>query len=120
MKSKIPIEWERLNKKQKNDIVEYCKRIVVNQYEEEMQNMMTIMIEMSMIVLHDYLNFDKDQLLIFMAMFRMRFPKEAEFVKDGKQEQEHQRLLQEWLGDGKIVENFIKLIMDKPGETEFK
>ena len=119
MKSRIPISWETLPKKEKDRIVDYCKEVVVNQYEKECQELMKTMVEIAMIVLHEYMSFDKEQLLTFMAMFRMRFPTEEKYVRDNIQKQEHQRLLKEWVGDGDIVRNFFDLIMDKVGNTEF-
>lgn len=83
-------------------------------FEQQMRQTMITSIEMSMIILDKYFHFDKEQLLIYMGMYKMEFPAERKAVSIGEQREIHRQKLQELVGDGDIVEKFLKIQLKEP------
>ena len=105
-----------------NDLT-YNDRIILEQkitenmsvlFEQQMRQTMITSIEMSMIILGKYFHFDTEQLLIYMGMFKMEYPAERKAVSIGKQREIHRAKLQELVGDGDIVEKFLKVQLKEP------
>lgn len=113
MKSRIPTYYQRFTQKQKSELKEYFEQIIVNTYTEDCRAQRLRIIESCIIILHEYLHLPQDQLLLFMAAWRLWLPRDKKFIAEGRQEAEHKRLIEECLGKGDMVKDFFDLFQEK-------
>lgn len=86
MKANIPRAWDALPKKQKETIVEYCKQICLESYNDDIALVLDTYIKMACIILHDNFGFGECRLLRFVAAHRRMFRHNLKWVKEKSQD----------------------------------
>ena len=73
MKANVPIPWERLPKRQKEAIGDYCKEVTSKEMERETRVIIEMCLKISCILQHDVFGKGEKSLTMYLGSHRMFF-----------------------------------------------
>lgn len=95
MKVRIPKGWEHLPKSQKKAIEDYCTKVCLDSYNNDIALVLDTYLKMACIVLHDNFGFGEARLRQFIASHRMMFRMNMRWVKEHTQDENLNKRLSE-------------------------
>ena len=95
MNVKIPKGWDSLPPRQKKLIEDYCKKVCLDSYNNDIALVLDTYIKMACIILHDNFGFGEKRLRMFIAAHRMMFRHNFRWVKERTQNENLNKRLKE-------------------------